>query len=184
MTLSARDRRAILLGGVGLGVMLMCHQVVLPAWEAWTDARRRTANARDQLAGLHRDLVRVIALRGRLEKQFGACAFKPLPDVEAARVRLFGQAEAAMNSGGFGASEYQPQSARAVRELSGVYWVRLQVRGSCDVGGLSRSLAALRGLEIPVVVKQMSVQNSTKEPGTLSVTLVLATLAGREGVER
>ena len=55
--------------------------------------------------------------------------------------------------------------------------VRIELRGKCKLPQLVKCLAELRKAEMLLFAERLSANNSTKKPGELDVTLVLATLA-------
>ena len=97
-----------------------------------------------------------------------------------ARIGLFQTALDVLGANGFSLTDYQPQRGRRLKEIPGVEYVPLQVRGKCKLKQLATCLAALRHAETLAFVDRISVTNPEKKPGDLEVTLVLATLAERK----
>ena len=177
MNLSPRDRRAVLLGAIGLAIILVVRFGVAPWADDWAAARERIEADRLQLGALQGNISRVLGQRSRLGKLYGPGVNRPPADMEAARVGLLKAAQQVLRANGFQPSGYRPQPPRALPDVPGVMLVTLQVVGKCKEPSLPACLAALRQAEMLLLVDKLSVTNDAKKPGELQVTWTLATLA-------
>lgn len=178
MTLSTRDRRAIIVGGLGLGIIFAGYFVLMPWFDSWSSARAQVSEARDQLADVQMRVQRILGLRRRLVKTYGPAANMPLEeDVQTAQLKLLETAKETFSAGGFKPSEYRLQRPRALSEVPGVQIVPLEVPGKCNLSQLTKSLAGLCKAKTFVFVDSFSIANDEKKPGNLTVTITLATLA-------
>ncbi len=177
MTLSARDRKAIIFGGLALGIIFAGHFVLRPWINDWADTRAQIVEDRKELAHVQERLSDILGQRRRLEKRFGPAANEPLEDVQTAKLSLFKAAQEVLSAGGLKPGEYRPQRPRAVPKIPEVQIVALEVPGQCDFGQLLKSLAGLRKAKTLVFVEKFSITNDEKKPGKLTVTITLATLA-------
>ena len=105
MTLSPRDRRAILLGAVGLLIILAGRFVLLPWIDSWKDARRSIAEARVELGEAERQIYRVLGQRRRLEKIYGPAVNKALDNRQSAQVKLIEGVQEVFKTGFFRCSD-------------------------------------------------------------------------------
>ena len=177
MKLSAKDRRALILGAVGLGVILLVHLTVVPLWDSWSIAREEKSTNRVQLDDLNRKLRRVLGQRQRLVRMYGPAVKQPLTDLQTAKSNLFQAAQDVLKSSGIKMTDYQPQRERLLRDIPGVGLVALQVRGDCQLPQLAKCLSQMSDAKSLVIVERITVTNNEKQPGKLKVVMVLATLA-------
>lgn len=175
--LSPRDRRALLLGAVALGAIVLLRFTVIPFMDSWTDARDRSRVYGEELVELNRSLRRAVAQRERLARTYGPGIRQPLQDEQAARMNLFRSAKDVFGAGGVGITEYQPQRTRALRDIPNVSLVTLRIKGKCDLPKLAGCLYEMSRAKNLMFVQSMNVNNDKKKSGQLDVTLVLATLA-------
>ncbi|MCK4850701.1 MAG: hypothetical protein KAT11_05075, partial [Phycisphaerae bacterium] len=63
MTLSTRDRRAIILGGLGLLIIFAGYFALVPWINSWSSARAQITEARGQLDEVQRRVRRILGLR-------------------------------------------------------------------------------------------------------------------------
>ena len=176
MNLSSRDRRALVVGGVGLAAMLVMRFALIPWIDAWMDHRAELVVGRERVDRVARQLRSVLRRRKRLAKAYGPAANLPPQDVEAAGLSLPKAALGVLNSNGFGTTEYLPQRPKRVQGIEGLRVVSLQVSGGCKLPQLTKCLSALRKTETLVMVDRLSVTSDPKKPGQLKVTMVLTTL--------
>ena len=177
MNLSPTDRRALVLGGAGLLLILVTRLLVMPWIDSWAAARASTADADEQMAAMAARLRSALVQRKWLARTYGPGVAKELQDQDAAQMSLYEGAQEVLKAAGLKATVYHPQAPRPVRQLPGTSLVSLQVSSKCALGQLLKLLAGLREAEILILVDRLSVTNSEREPGTLEVTLVLAALA-------
>jgi hypothetical protein len=175
--LSPRDRRAVIFGGVGLGVILLLRLLVIPIWDSWSSARDRGEVYGKELVQLNRSLRRALGQRQRLIRMYGPAVSKPLADEQTARIQLFESAKDVFGSGGMNVKNYQHQRTRPLREIPNVSLVTLQVRGQCKLEQLTQCLRKMTNSKSLMIVQSMNLANNEKQLGQLDVTLVLATLA-------
>ncbi len=178
MTLSARDRKAIIFGGLALGIIFAFHFVLRPWINDWTDTRAQIIEDRKELANVQERLGDILGQRRRLEKRFGPAVNEPLEDLQTAKLSLLKAAQEVLSAGGFKASEYRPQRPRqALPKMPEVQIVALEVPGQCNFAQLVKSLAGLSKAKTFVFVERFSITNDEKKPGTFKITMVVATLA-------
>ena len=180
MTLSPRDRRAILLGAVGLLIILAGRFVLLPWIDSWKDARRSIAEARVELGEAERQIYRVLGQRRRLEKIYGPAVNKALDNRQSAQVKLIEGVQEVFKTGGVKLTGYDPQRPKSLREVPGVEVVAWQIRAKCKLPQLVKCLAGMRKSETLIIVDWFSVVNNEKKPGELEITMMVATLAEKE----
>lgn len=183
MTLSDKDKRAIRIGAIALGIILVARFLLIPWMDSWFDARRRIATADEQLERLQKPIRRALGLQKHLERLYGPGVNRPCQDIEAAKLSLMKVAGQLAKFGGMQPSSNVPQRGRSLANVPGVEIVLLQIRGKCDFPQFSKTLAALMKSETLVFVERLSLTNDQKKPGQLDVTLVLATLAERGEVK-
>lgn len=178
MTLSTRDRRAIIFGGLGLLIVFAGYFVLVPWIDSWSIARAQISEARGQLKDVQLDVQRILGLRRRLAKIYGPAVNMPLEeDVQTAQLKLLETVKETFSAGGFKPSEYRLQRPRALSAVPGVQIVPLEMPGKCNLSQLTKSLAGLCKAKTFVFVERFSIANDEKKPGTLTVTITLATLA-------
>ena len=177
MTLSQRDRRAIILGAIGLALVCFIRFGLMNFLDSWSDARHRIAAARDNVSRQERAISRVLGQRGRLASEYGQSVCKPLADSDTAKINLLAASQQALTKAGFEPDNYQPQPGKDLRQIPGLRYIPLQVRGKCSLDQLTKLLAGLPNDETPIIVDQLSIAKNEKKPQKLEVTMVLATLA-------
>ena len=183
MTMTPRDRRALILGAGVLAAIFGFNFVLMPLLDSWSTAREQADEAGGQLDQIESRLRRVVGQRRRLARIYGPAVNAPLQDAETAQANLFKVAQDVLKAGGFKDPVYQFQPARPVRDVPGVEHVPLQIRGKCGLQQLTRCLAGMRKAPSLVIVDRLTITNDLKKPGQLTVTLVLGTLATTERSE-
>ena len=178
MTLSVRDRRAIILGGLALLIILVGHFALIPWINSWTGARAQITEARKELADVQLGLSSILGQRRRLEQAYGPAVNGPLAlDAQTARLDLFEAVRETFAAAGFKPSEYRRQRPRALSAVPDVQIVPLEVPGSCNLSQLLKSLIGLRKAKTFVFVDSFSITNDEKKPGTFQINIRVATLA-------
>ncbi len=176
MSLSKRDKRAIVLGSAGLVLALAVRLVIIP----WLDADSQSSQADLMAAQLDQytsQLRRVVSLRARLAKQYGPAAEKPLKDIQEAKLVLFDSAAAILKQGGFQKPEYLPQKPKRLPDIKGVRLVSLRVSGTCRLQQLTSMLQEMANADALLIVDHLTINTIPKKQGQLKVTMVLGTLA-------
>ncbi len=182
MTLSRRDRRALILGAIGLGLIVLTRVAILPVLETWQQAREEADRCEAALAARTKCVSGVLGLRGRLVGRYGRAVNCPLEPVDDAEVMLLRAAQEVLAAKGLALSEYQPQRARRLKEIPGVDYVALQVKGQCKQDKLPACLAAVRDAETLLFIDRVTVAVDAKKRDHLNVTMTLATLGERQEV--
>ena len=180
MTLSKRDRRALILGSCGLAILLIVRFAVMPWTDHWLDVRDQTAVARAEIAHLEQKVTKIVLQRARTAKAYGPGANRKVGDVETERMNLLKAVQKVCQTAGFAPTDYPPQVTRPLRSVPDMVIVRIQLQGKCKLPQLVKCLAGLRKAETLVFAERVTAVNSAKKPGELDITLVLATLAERK----
>lgn len=183
MSLSRKDRRAVIFGGIGLLVICMANYVILPWWDGWMDVRKQIGKDRQQVDQMEVKVCRVLGQRRRLADRYGQGVNAPLKDVENARVTLYEEAQKVFSRNQFAVENYQPQMCKSLKDVPGVHVVPLQVRGKCRDMQLYQCLAKLCEAQSLIFVDRLIVTNPERRQGNLDVTIVLSTLAERDEEE-
>ncbi|NLF30522.1 MAG: hypothetical protein GX591_06505 [Planctomycetes bacterium] len=180
MTLSPRDRRALALGALGLALIVLARVAALPVLDRWRQARTEAACCQAALTARAQSVSGVLAQRGRLAGRYGRAINRPLEPVDQAEVTLLRAAKDVLGAAGFAPGEYLPQRPRQVREIPGVDYVCLEVRGQCQESKLPECLAAVGRAETLLFIDRITVVVDSKRPDQLNVTMLLATLGRRQ----
>ena len=180
MTLSPRDRRAILLGAAVLLIIVAARVVVMPWIGRWRSARDQMTSTRSQLNDIQGQVRRVLWQRQRLEEIYGPAVKNPLEDRQTAQLSLIKAVQDVFKAGGIKLTDYQPQRARTLKEIPDVQIVPLQIRGKCTVSQLTKCFVAMRDAQTLIIVESFSVTNNEKKPGELEITMIVSTLAEQE----
>lgn len=185
MNLSARDRRAVMLGVGALAVILVFKFAVMPVLSDWGDTRDRIDEARATLDEYDRKDKRLADRQQRLELTYGPAVTRPLDDVEATKLAFHKVLQDRLKSGGFKLESLQPQAARSIRKhVPGVAVIPVRVVGKCQMQQLAKSLAELRKAERLIIVDHVDVSNDPKKPAELKVAMVLSTVANEPEGDR
>ena len=180
MTLSPRDRRAILLGVVALLIIVAARLVVIPWIDGWRSAREDMTSTRSQLSNIQRQMQRVLWQRQRLEEIYGPGVKNTLKDRQAAQLSLIKAVQVVFKAGGVKLTDYQPQRPRTLKEIPDVQIVPLQIRGKCKLPQLTKCFVAMRDNQTLIIVESFSITNNEKKPGELEITMIVSTLAEQE----
>jgi hypothetical protein len=184
MNLSPRDRRALLIGAVGLAAVALVAFALIPMARGWSDAREQIRQSRQVIERQSAQMAQVLEQQSRLKRQFGSAATQPVAaDEPTAQRNLYETAQSVLKSGGLNVTGYEPQRPRRLSQLGDVAFMPLQVRGKCNTEQLTKCLAGLRQAKTLVVVDRLSVTSDPKQPDQLDVTMVLCTLV-RQGRSR
>jgi type II secretory pathway component PulM len=180
MTLSPRDRRALLLGAGVLAAICLVRFVIVPFWEGWGQARQEASDCRSQIADLEKRALRLANMQEMAESVYGPSAAKALRGTEAGRIAFTKAVQDALRAGGIKFESLTPRPDRAAERASDVRFVPLQVRGKCSLPQLAKCLAGMRKAAMPIIVDQIRVTSDPKKPGNLDLTMVVSTLAKRD----
>ena len=177
MKLSSRDRRVLILGGIGVLLIGAAHTILLPWLDSWHTARDGIATYRQELKQIQSKLGRLVELRARLVPVYGAAVGKPPAPVDTIQVHFPRTIQSALKTGGFVVKNIRKQPQRTSGELRAAVLVPFEVKGSCQTAQLAKSLAELNRAETLILVDRLDVTNNEQKPGQLEVTMVLSTLA-------
>lgn len=180
MTMSQRDRRAILLGSGAILFVAGYLYVVSPWLQSWSDARQRLQLAETQRAALVAEDARLESLRRTLGPFYGSGLGTPLPPVAEVRVGFVKTVQELLKQNGLESRDVRSQPLQPLREVPGVGLVALEVDCQGQVQGLMQALTKLSQAERPIVVQRMNVEPDTQRPDQMRVSLTLATFAKLE----
>lgn len=178
MNLSARDRRAVIVGGVALGVIVVVKFALIPWLDHWGDIRNRSDQARATLTEYGDKSNRLTSLHERLTQTYGQAVGQPLDDVQAAKISFHKVVQDVVQTSGLRLESMQPQVVRSIRkQVPGVALLPVRVVAKCQMQQLAKLLAELRKATCLIVVERLDVNSDPQKPTELSVTMVLATVA-------
>ena len=180
MTLSPRDRRAILFGAVALLIILATRLLVMPWIDSWRTARDEMAISRKQLNDIQKQMQRVLWQRQRLEEIYGPAVKNDLEDRQTAQLALIKAVQDVFKTAGIKLTDYQPQRARTLKEIPDVQFVPLQIRGKCKLPQLTKCFVTMRDNKTLIIVESFSITNNEKKPGELEISMIVSTLAEQE----
>lgn len=182
MALSARDRRAVMVGLALIGLGLLARFIVVPGLEHWRDVRAVMSDGTARLMIVEQKIKRRDAVVDRQRQRFGQAVGQPLATIEEVRVSFPKTVQQALGQAGLGVSSIELQGVRKLREAPGVSLVSLRVRGMCGAPALPQALEALRSAEQLVIVDRFEiglVKSDSRDQW--SVTLVVSTPAIQGG---
>lgn len=180
MNLSRRDKRAVVIGGLVLVVLLGYRYVAAPLTASWQNARQRIAETSAVRAAWRARANRLAAQQRRLEPIYGKAIGEPLPMVAKARANFVKTVQDILQSSGMSSQSVQSQPLRPLREVPGVALVALQVRTSGKPRQLMKALAAMRKADQLILVQSLSAEPGGERSKKMSISMVLATLANME----
>lgn len=179
--MSPRDRRAMLVGGVLIGVAVAYRLVLSPVVDRWGEARQSIAAQSSLVAQFEEKLEKRDDIRGRLEKRFGPGVNQPLKSIDEAQVAFPRSVQQAIERGGGQATQVEVQGSRRVRDLSGVEMLSLRVQVNCEPDAIPKMFAELAKAEMPVVVESVNLsmpQRGQRQQWRATLVVSTPTLAG------
>jgi len=177
MNLSERDRRAVIYGCLVLGVLFIGKFVVLPFFDHWKALRDRADAQELDAINEARRAKRLIDTETRVSKHYGKNATNPLTDIETTRLAFLKATQKLLTANGIAVENLQPQSPRSLREAKEVSVLSLRVTGKTQLPQLAKTLAAIPNADCLMFVDRLDVAGDPKQPGNVTVTMTLATLA-------
>lgn len=177
MNLSARDRRAIIVGLALLAALGLARFALWPWLDHWRGLRAEHRTAQERLTRLERRVRHLDQLEGRLRETHGPGVGRTLQGLDRTRVTFPQTVQTILEASGFNGEAINAQSARKAGRIKGVLLVPLQIRGKCDIGQLARLLAEARKTDVLVLVDRLQVDANPQKRAELNVNVVLATLA-------
>ena len=177
MTLTARDRKAIIRGSVALLIILTGKFAIIPWLDSWIAARERISRDSDTLNDVRLRVRRILGQRRLLKKTYGPAVVEPLQDLQDAKFSLLQAAQEIFAAGGFKANDYRLQRPRPLPQVPDVQILPIEIPGQCNLAQLLKSLSNLANAKTLIFVDKFSITNDEKKPGKLKVNITLATLA-------
>lgn len=180
--MSARDRRAVLIGAVLIGLAVLYRVALTPVFDQWGQARADAAAQTAMLDQFEEKLERRTAIRKRLEPRFGPGVNQPLRTVDEARVAFPQSVQQAIQRGGAAARQVEVQGLRRVRDLPGVELLSLRVQVSCEPHAVPTMFKELGQAEVPTVVESVNLtmpQRGQRQRWEATLVLSTPTLTGR-----
>lgn len=185
LSLSARDRRTLMLGGVTIVTLLMISRGI-PAWIRWErhlrdDATTATAEALASQRAV-RTAPQISRLSQTLEQEYQglAPAFLEGEHTAAAGATLISRVNAAAEGAGvrLGALAVEADSSAE----HGITVVRVHGDGASDVAGVARFLATLEGGAPILSIRDLSLEAAdphvpNEQPETIRINFVIEGLA-------
>jgi len=175
-SLSQRDRRAVILGGVLLGVLLGWYYALSPMLTQWEQARRRIDNAQSRQASLINEAMQRRTQQRRLTTAFGVGAAKPAPPLIPTRARLVKLVQGLAESADLEVQDVRAQPLRPIQDFAGRATIGLTMETTGKPKALSRFLGQLRGSETLLMVDRLSVSGEGGRGEDLDLSLTLSTL--------
>ncbi len=178
MSMSSRDRRAVLIGSVLLGVALLLRFVLLPSYEQWREMREAVVAHEAMLSDVERRLDRRDAMITRLLGKYGDAIEKELLDVDAVRVAFPASIQKALKQSGVNVQSIDVQAVRRVRSVSGVSMISLRVQATCEPNAVGKMIEKLTHTEQITVIERLDVtMEKSGQRNKWAVGLVVATPA-------
>lgn len=178
MTMSSRDRRALLIGA-GVVLAAVVYRVALsPAVAVWSEARQAVIDHESVIDRVDVQIDRREAIHARLRERFGPAIDRPLPMLEDVQVAFPKVVRDAMGKGGAQPGSVDIQGVRKLRDVPGVSLVTLRVNAVCDANAIPAVLDGLRTADRIVIID--AIELSMAQPGNRSkwtMTLQLSTPA-------
>ena len=180
MTLSPRDRRAVLLGG-GTILLVVVYLYALSPWLAsWSAARADVETAAINRAAADTDRARAAAILRQLGAYYGGGLATPLPPVAEVRVGFVKTVQELLKSNGLESKDLRSQPLQPIRETPGIGLVALEVECQGPVSSLMKTLAKLGQADRPIVVQRLRTEPDPQRPDQMRVSMTLATFAKLE----
>ena len=177
MTMTERDKRTLIVGGAALAVMLATYFGVIPFTQSWAEARQRIASAEVELRLHEQRSVSQAAQHARLAQHFGAGVGSPLPSLDAARLNLVNDVEAALKAANVNIEHVVPQPGRPLRDADNLTRLAVRVDATCNLVDLARALARLEAADRLIIVDRVHATAVENRPGQVNASLTLTTLA-------
>ena len=184
MNISARDRRALIVGISALAVILVLKFAVMPGIDYWLATRDSIRNANATLEAYKIKLKRLEYLNKRLAHTYGQSIEKPLTDLKSTRIHFHKAVQDVIKTSGIQMQSLQPQAVRSIKKhVPGVAVLPVRVVGKCQLPQLAKCLAQVRAAPCLIIVDRVDIASDPKKPNELSVTMVLATFV-EEGADQ
>ncbi|MEM1109520.1 MAG: hypothetical protein AAGH99_12610 [Planctomycetota bacterium] len=180
--MSARDRRAILIGAVLIGLAVLYRVALTPLFDQWGQARADVTAQAAMLDQFEGKLERRSDIRKRLEPRYGPGVHQSLSTADEARVAFPRSVQQAIQQGGAATKQVEVQGLRRLRDLPGVELLSLRVLVTCKPDAIPGIFRELSQAELPTVVESVNLRMPNRgQRQKWEATLVVSTptLAGR-----
>jgi hypothetical protein len=184
MNLSTRDRRAILIGGIGLAAVLLFNVLLLPWINDWLAARDQIAASRTELTDLEQQLRVLVRLHDRLDDVYAGGGSQPLIRADDAQVRGPEIIRKVLTQGGLGVQNIKSLPVSQVRPVEDGVLVPFEAQGGCRVEQLVQFLSQMSKAEAILIIERLNVVNAAQDPGNLTINITLSMLAQQEKKSR
>ncbi|MEM1027834.1 MAG: hypothetical protein AAGJ38_07100 [Planctomycetota bacterium] len=160
--MSSRDRRALLLGAVLIGLAVLYRVGLSPVMGQWSEARATAASQSAMLAQYEERLEKRADVRKRIEPRYGPGVHRALVTVDEAQVAFPRSVQQAIRRGGAEVKQVEVQGLRRVREMPGIEMLSLRVQVVCEPNSIPRMFRELAGADIPVVIESVNLSMSQR----------------------
>ena len=174
--MSPRDRRALVIGGLIIGVAVLYRVLLSPVVGHWQEARDGAAVQAAMVERFEEQLEKREQIRGRLEARFGPGVHDSLGTIDETRVAFPRSVQEAIGRGGANAKQIEEQGVRRLRDLPGVDLFSVRVQVDCEAPAIPKMFRELQRADVPVLIE--SVNLVMAQPGqrqNWQATLVLST---------
>ncbi|MEM9418794.1 MAG: type II secretion system protein GspM [Planctomycetota bacterium] len=154
--MSERDRRALIWGGVLIGIAVLYRFALSPVVDQWQEARDAVASQSVMLTQYEEKLEKRSGIRKRLEQRYGPGVNRPLPTADDAQVAFPRSVQQAIGRGGAQARQVEVQGLRRLRDYPGIELLSLRVQVTCEPNAIPAMLAELTRADMPVVVESVN----------------------------
>ena len=154
--MSGRDRRALILGVLAIGVVVLYRLALSPAIATWQQERADAAEQVALLEELETKLDRRAQILRRLEPRFGPGVREALRPASETQIAFPRTVQEAIARGGGSATQVEVQGLRRIRSLPGVELLSLRVRLDCPADAIPQVLQQLQQAALPVIIESMS----------------------------
>ncbi len=183
MAMNDRDKRALRIGGVLVGVAVLYRLVLSPMLAGWAEARAEGAMYTTRIIQFEDKLDRREDLRKRLRERYGSAIDRPLLSIDELRVAFPRSVQDALSRASIEITQVEVQGVRRLRNVSGVSSFALRVRGTCNDRAIPAMLNELRKADQVVVIDSLDLTMSA--PGRRDQWQLVLTLStpglGTEG---
>ena len=174
--ITEKDKRALMLGGIGLAVLLFVGYEVLPTVNHWRSVRDQVTLTQTRLTDYEADLRKLQSRNKQLSKIYGQSVYKPLETVDDAKVSYLASLETIVRNAGIQKPTIKAQPDRPLPGDKNMMLVGMRIQGKCRFPQLMDCLAKISELEHLVVVEQVQMTKTPKN-NNLDVSFIASRIA-------
>ena len=175
--LQKRDKRALILGGGCLAILLFFTYGIMPFVENWVDTRQQARVFQEKIEQYENSILKTRSQSKLLEQVYGSSIYQTMASVEDTKIQFIKSLDKLVRDAGFSKQSITAQPVRPIAHIKGTALVSMRIQGKCKLSQMLNCLEKLTDSKNLIIVDQVNLSKDAKGNNKLNASLVVSMIA-------